>query len=163
MPFLLIIYFCIPFTVNIYFNVEILHILEKYCVGIRYSFFISALKMACPVKQFLFSSSTAYRNEYILHNLPSIFECYQKVFYLPSFEGFILIVLFSIFCFSDTHFLSSSFFLQFCAPQFFYLSLLLPAFCYPVHLPLKRRQVIVKGRRKTKWMWYGLHLGFSDF
>lgn len=104
MPFLLIIYFCIPFTVNIYFNVEILHILEKYCVGIRYSFFISALKMACPVKQFLFSSSTAYRNEYILHNLPSIFECYQKVFYLPSFEGFILIVLFSIFCFSDTHF-----------------------------------------------------------
>lgn len=64
MPFVLIIFFCITSTVNIYvyFNFDVLHILEKYCVGIRYSFFVSALKMACPVKQFLFSSSTAYRN-----------------------------------------------------------------------------------------------------
>lgn len=103
--FLLIVCFCITFTVNIYvyFNLEVLHILEKYCVGTRDSFLIHALKMACPVKQFLFSSSTAYRNE-LFNTTCAVFLSYQKVFCLPSFEGFILIFLLSIFCFSDTHF-----------------------------------------------------------
>jgi len=108
MLFLLIICFWITFTVNICeacesSNLEILHILEMNPVVISYSALISALKIACPTKHFLFSSSTAYRNLKIQHNLLSIFECYGNVLYLPSFERFYSDSPFSHLLFSDSH------------------------------------------------------------
>lgn len=144
-------------------NLEILHILEINHVVITHSFLITALKIACPVKQFLSSNSAAYRN--LKNNTTSsvflsVTEIYStclllKNFYSGSPFSHLLLLRYS-----------------FCHPYFFfsismhlnlYLSLLLSPFCYSIHLPLKRRQVIVKEENKKKWKLYGLYVEFTYF